>query len=207
MLPIKNVYISGNSIVKDDEIMRISSLDTYPSFLLTKSSWIRDKILENAYIEDVVVKKSFGNVIELEIVEYEVIAGISSELILSNGEKLENEYDLLDVPVLIREPEDREVYLNFASKFSKVDSNILRQISEIEYSPVVVDDERFLLYMNDGNLVHVTLTKISKLNKYDRIKDKLGDQKGIIYLDSGDYVELKNEIVSSEEVVNEKLSA
>ena len=51
--------------------------------------------------------------------------------------------------------------------------------------------DRFLLYMSDGNLVHVTLTKINKVNKYNGIKDVLGDRYGVIYLDSGDYVELK----------------
>ena len=45
--------------------------------------------------------------------------------------------------------------------------------------------------MNDTNLVYITLTKIDKLNKYNKIKDALGSQTGIIYLDSGDYVELK----------------
>ena len=49
--------------------------------------------------------------------------------------------------------------------------NVLRQISQIEYSPVAVDEERFLLYMNDSNLVYITLTKIDKLNKYDKIKE------------------------------------
>ena len=72
----------------------------------------------------------------------------------------------------------------------KIDSDIYRQVSEIEYSPVGVDDERFLFYMSDGNVVHITLTKINKINKYNKIKDKLEGKKGIIYLDSGDYVEL-----------------
>ena len=65
------------------------------------------------------------------------------------------------------------------------------EISEIEYSPVNVDEDRFLLYMDDGNFVYVTLTKIEKMNKYNDIKDELMGKRGIIYLDSGDYVELK----------------
>ena len=46
--------------------------------------------------------------------------------------------------------------------------------------------------MNDGNVVHVTLTKIDNLNKYNDIKDELGGKRGTIYLDSGNYVELKS---------------
>ena len=71
------------------------------------------------------------------------------------------------------------------------DNNVLREISEIEYSPSLVDGDRFIVYMSDGNVVHVTLTKIDKLNKYNDIKDELDGKNGIVYLDSGDYVEIK----------------
>ena len=40
-------------------------------------------------------------------------------------------------------------------------------MSEIEYSPVDVDSERFLFYMSDKNLVHVTLTKLNKIDNWD----------------------------------------
>ena len=46
--------------------------------------------------------------------------------------------------------------------------------------------------MDDGNMIYITLTKIDKLNKYNAIKDKMDNQIGLIYLDSGDYVELKD---------------
>ena len=45
--------------------------------------------------------------------------------------------------------------------------------------------------MTDSNYVYITLSKINKLNKYNSIVSKLENQKGIIYLDSGDYVEIK----------------
>ena len=48
--------------------------------------------------------------------------------------------------------------------------------------------------MNDGNYVYVTLTKIDKINKYNSIKDQIGEDKGIIYLDSGDYIEIKESV-------------
>jgi len=45
--------------------------------------------------------------------------------------------------------------------------------------------------MNDGNLVYITLSKIIKINKYDSIYSQLEGKRGIIYLDSGDYIEIK----------------
>ena len=46
--------------------------------------------------------------------------------------------------------------------------------------------------MTDGNSVYITLNKINKLNKYDIILQKMAGKKGIVYLDSGDYVEIKH---------------
>ena len=59
------------------------------------------------------------------------------------------------------------------------------------YAPNEVDKERFLLYMIDSNYVYITLSKIDKINKYNSIVQELDNKKGIIYLDSGDYVEIK----------------
>ena len=194
-MPIKNIYIKGNEFISDDEIIELASLYEYPSFLLTKKSKLEANIKKNNYIESVTISKKLGNIIEIKIKEYKPIAtNLNNEIILENGQKLENIYNLTDVPILINEISNEEIYNNFANKFGKITTNILRQISQIEYSPVEVDEDRFLLYMNDGNLVYITLTKIEKLNKYNKIKDKLEGKIGIIYLDSGNYVELKKEI-------------
>ena len=45
--------------------------------------------------------------------------------------------------------------------------------------------------MNDGNYVYITLTKIKRLNKYGEIKEELQGKNGIVYLDSGNYIEIK----------------
>ena len=191
-MPIKNIYIKNNKIVTDNEIIKLAQLEDYPSFLLTTKKTIINKIKQNKNIDKVKVKKSFGNIITINIKEYQAIAITKNgELILSNGQKIENTYDLSDIPILINEIEDKKIYNSFANKLDKVNKNILRQISQIEYSPVEVDKNRFLLYMNDGNLVYITLTRINKINKYNAIKDKIENKKGIIYLDAGDYIELK----------------
>lgn len=191
IMPIKNIYIDGNNILSDNEIIELSSLSNYPSFLLTKSTDIKNKLKSIPYIENVKIKKKLGNIIELHIKEYTPICINANQLILSNGNKLDNTYNLSDIPTLTNEIEDKKIYQKFVKKFTIIDKNILRQISEIEYQPVEVDKERFLLYMNDGNLVYITLTKINTLNKYNQIKDKLENHLGIIYLDSGNYVEIR----------------
>ena len=191
-MPVKNVYIKGNYILSDGEIMKISALDKYPSFLLTSSKSIRDKIIKNSYVKDVKISKKFGNVIEVNILEYSAVFSFEDKIILSNGEIIPNTYNLSDVPILLNMIDDSSLLKRTAIKFGGVDANVLRQISEVEYQPVEVDGDRFLLYMNDGNLIYITLTKINKINKYNQIRDKLDGHIGIIYLDAGDYVELKS---------------
>lgn len=191
-MPIKNIYIKGNEIISDNEIIKSTNLYNYPSFLLTKKSQLKKNINKNQYIKSINISKKLGNIIEIKIEEYKPIAINKEEnIIIETGKTLENIYNLTDVPILINEISNQEIYNDFTNKFSKINTNILRQISQIEYSPVEVDEDRFLLYMNDSNLVYITLTKIDKLNKYNKIKDVLEGKNGIIYLDSGNYVELK----------------
>ena len=193
-MPIKNIYIKGNNLITDDEIIESTSLYQYPSFILTKKSQLKKSIKKNQYIKTVDISKKLGNIIEIKINEYKPIAITKEEkIIIENGQELENNYNLTDIPIIINTISDKDIYNNFANKFSKINTNILRQISQIEYSPVEVDKDRFLLYMSDGNLVYITLTKIDKLNKYNKIKDKIEGKTGIIYLDSGNYIELKSQ--------------
>ena len=192
-MPIKNIYIKGNKIISDNEIIESTNLYKYPSFILTTKKSLNKSLKKNPYIKSFNINKKLGNIIEITIEEYLPISITSEDkIIVDNGDILENNYNLMDIPILSNNIEDKDIYNNFTKKLSKINPNILRQISQIEYSPIEVDKDRFLLYMNDANLVYITLTKINKLNKYNKIKDVLEGKKGIIYLDSGNYVELKN---------------
>ena len=193
-LPINNIYITGNNILSDAEVIDWAKVDSYPSFLLTSSSEVENNLSDNPYIENVDVNKKLGNKIEINVTEYKTIALINqgSQVLLSSGDIVSNDYELSDVPILCNSVSD-EIFNDFVNKFAKINRNVLRQISQIEYSPVDVDNMRFLLYMDDGNLVYITLTKINKINKYNDIKDKLENKIGIIYLDSGDYVEVRGD--------------
>ena len=80
--------------------------------------------------------------------------------------------------------------MSLIKALKKIDTNILNMISEIEYSPdikneKVIDKNRFLLRMNDGNYVYINLANIDNLNKYEEIYTTLDEnKKGILNLDS-----------------------
>ena len=111
------------------------------------------------------------------------------KLVLSSGKIVDNTYNIDYIPYVTNNIDD--IYDKFITKFNKIEKDVILKISHIEYKPNEVDKERFLLYMTDSNYVYITLSKIDKINKYNSIVQELDNQKGIIYLDSGDYVEIK----------------
>lgn len=188
-LPIKNIYIIGNNILSDKEIIELAGISDYPEFITTTSKEIETNIEKNIYIKEVNVKKSFYNKVYIYITEKKVLCIYNNKLLLEDKTEIENTYNVTNYPILSSDIES--IKDKFSSKFSLVDNSILLKISEIEYAPNDVDSERFSLKMNDGNLVYITLSKIEKINKYNSIYSTLEGKKGIIYLDSGDYVEIK----------------
>ncbi len=44
--------------------------------------------------------------------------------------------------------------------------------------------------MNDQNLVYINILRLNRLNKYDEILPTFEGNRGILYLDSGNYFEI-----------------
>ena len=82
-------------------------------------------------------------------------------------------------------------YKSFIKKVNKIDEEILNKISDIEYVPNELDKDRFLLYMDDGNMVYLTLTKFNMINYYNDVLSQLEGKKGILYLDNGNHFQIK----------------
>ena len=189
-LKIKNIYVLGNDILEDNIIIKDAKLQKYPSFIMTKSSDIKNNLLKNEYIKDVKISKKPLAKVYINITENKALAMKDNKILLENKKYIDNTYNLTYLPTLAN---DITLILNdFCKYFALVDKSTLNKISQIEYKPNSVDNLRLLLYMNDGNSVYVTLTKIEKINKYNSIKDQLGNNLGILYLDAGDYYEIKN---------------
>ena len=187
----RNIVILNNDYYNDEEIIETANIQNYPKFLLLNRSAIKKKLLKLDLIEDVKITKKLGFILQIDVKEQKVLYYIRSndEYKLSTNEniKLDN---IIGMPTLINfVPEDIEK--DFVKGLTKVDKSIINMVSEIEYSPSEFDTKRFLLYMNDGNLVYITITRIDLLNKYVDVIKKVGTKKGILYLDSGNYFEIK----------------
>ena len=191
-LRVKNIYVIGNSYLKEYEIIELSNLKDYPYLYNVSTKNIENVLKENPIINSVNVHKSLLGKITINIEENKVLyQNMDGEYTLSNNEKISLGKEVLGVPQLINSCD--EVCEKLVNKLVLVDKNILNHISEIEYKPNDLDKERFMFYMSDGNYIYVTLSKLNVINSYNEIYPTLEGKKGILYLDSGNHFEIKND--------------
>ena len=187
--PINNIYIENNKYLSDQEVIDASGIRDYPSFMLTFKYSIKKKLLKNEYINSVKITKQFGNIVTINVEENIPLFIYNDKVILSSGKQIEDkDYEL---PLLTGDL-DENMLIKLSEKFQNVNDEIKLMISEIKYDPNNIDKERFLITMNDGNYVYITLYKITSINEYLKILSKVENQKGILYLDSGNYFEKIN---------------
>ena len=189
---VKNIVIKNTNYLSDTEVIKIAGLADYPSFFRTSTRKIEKNLEDEPLIKKADVKRKWGFIFELNIKEEKILYKRRNDnvYVLGSGEEISIKNNLSGVATLINyTPKNISKKLN--KKLNEIDSNILNKISEIEYAPNKTDEERFLLYMNDGNQVYITLTKTDELNYYVDIVKKLGGKKGILNLDSGSYFEVK----------------
>lgn len=188
---IRNIYIKNNKLLSDQTIIEIAKLEDYPNFYTTTINKIEKNLKSNPYIKDVRVRKGFLSVY-IDVLEYRplFIREDNNTVVLENKQEIMYNEENLNIPVLINYVPDTK-YEYFIKKYIEINEEVTRKISEIKYNPNEYDEDRFLLYMNDENYVYVTLTKFEILDKYNDTVRKLDGKKGILYLDSGNYFEIK----------------
>lgn len=190
-LPIRNIYVEGNRYLSDQKLLEIAGIDDYPSFYWTSSASMKRKVLGNPYVKEVEVTKKWFNQVYLKVEEYPPLFRKQSDqkIILANHEELEDDGENVNLPILVNYVPDTK-YESLIDHMAKVNEDVRSQISEFEYNPNEHDKDRFLLYMDDGNLVYLTLTKFKQINYYDEVLPQLEGKKGILYLDSGNHFKI-----------------
>ncbi len=191
MIPIRNIYLVGNQMLSDQELIELAGIEDYPSFLLTSKAKMKEGIKKNPLVAQVNIDKDFFGKVVITVSEHDILfrKQENGKVVLDNQVEIEDTaFDYL-VPIL-RNHVPSNKYDSFVKGMSQLQENIRLQISEITYDPNEQDKDRFLLYMSDGNYVYLTLTKFKQLNYYEDVLEKIGDQKGILYLDSGNHFQI-----------------
>ena len=160
---IKNIIIKGNKLLSDEEIMKIAQIETYPEFFLTWNSQIKERLEKSPLIENVSIKKDFHNTVKIKVKEQELLIKKeqTTKYVTAKNEEVEYKKNLR-VPTLKNEVPEKK-FKSLIINLKTVNKDILGQIAEIKYVPNEYDKDRFLLYMNDGNSLYLTLTKIEMI--------------------------------------------
>ena len=187
-LKITNIVIKNNNYLTDQEIIELAGISNYPESLANSSAEIEQRLKTNDLIKDVKVTKKFLTQVYIEVEENRPLFyyNYNNKTVLLDGTNIDDKYP---VPTVLNYITDT-YYDEFIKELGNLDFSILNNISEIQFDPNDVDDNRFLLTMSDGNYVYVNISTFYKLNKYISIRESLPDKNGILYLDYGNNFEI-----------------
>lgn len=190
-LPISTITIKGNNLISDTEIIETAKIKDYPPIFKLNITKMKKNIKKLDLVEDVKINRSLSGDITIKITEEKILFlnRNKNKLVLATKEEIEPNPNYSGYPILINYVPDN-VLEDFIEKMTKIDDDILSLISEIEYSPekldnLVLNENRFLLRMNDTNTVFVDTINLKKLNNYPKYFATIdADVRGIFYLDS-----------------------
>ena len=192
-LPILNLIVENTTYLNDDYILELAEVKDYPSFWLFSTSNMERKLENSPYISDAQVERKFFHILVFNIDENKplFINNTNNTVVFSDKEEVSvsDRIDLFRIPRLINYVPDNK-YQSFIKGMANIKKDILGKISDIEYQPNDYDKDRFLLYMDDGNMVYLTLTKFDMINYYNDVLSQLENRKGILYLDNGNHFQI-----------------
>lgn len=190
--PIRHIVITGNELVLDSEILRVSKLKNYPTMFKYSSKTLEKKISNIKLIEHVKVKKGLNNTIKIIVEESKLLFYYQDKIVLSNSNLVKKDIkNLYGIPTFINKI-DNDLLIKFIKNFREIDDNIIFEMNEIEYYPLISDEgkiiseDRFKIVMNDGNTIITDIKSVSVMNKYNDIYASLGERKGTINLDGNE---------------------
>ncbi len=192
-IPVSNLIVEGTTYLNDDDVLELGGVIDYPKFFLTSAKSVSKKIETSPLVHKAKLKKEFGFVFRIIIEEKRPLFfdESSKNYVFDDGGKLsENQNNMnFRVPRLLNYVPDKK-YSKFIENMGKVNLDTLSKIGDIEYQPNDFDKDRFLLYMDDGNMVYLTLTKFKMINHYNDVLQQLEGHHGILYLDNGNHFKI-----------------
>lgn len=192
-LPILNLIVENTTYLNDDYILELAEVKDYPSFWMSSTSNMERKLENSPYISEAKVERKFFHILVFNIDENKplFINNTNNTVVFSDKEEVSvsDRIDLFRIPRLINYVPDNK-YQSFIKEMANIKKDILGKISDIEYQPNDYDKDRFLLYMDDGNMVYLTLTKFDMINYYNDVLSQLENRKGILYLDNGNHFQI-----------------
>ncbi len=198
------VYFEGLNYVSRSEVLQLANLSYDDDYFKLKTKKIASQIQKHPLITKAVVTRVGLNELRILVEEKDVIGcvdmGDGYQYVLSDGHLIEqsNTLDVVCPGTIIyglTEKTLKEPVLGlFIESMMKLDPILINLIKEIHYEPLYGDNNRFSLFLQDGNTIKVnSYSMVEKLKYYqtmvDQVRQLSEGQCGTYYLDVGDYFE------------------
>ncbi|WP_077326015.1 cell division protein FtsQ/DivIB [Virgibacillus siamensis] len=194
---VKTIEVDGNSYTSDKQIKELSGISDDTNIWMINEEDVVRTVGKNPIVKSVDVSKDFPWTIKIQVSEYDYVGYIKKNgnyfPVLGNGSilaDLKKETANGDAPIML--DFSNEKYLkNMANQLNKLPDSILKLISEIHWKPTDDNQNKILLYMNDGYIVDGTIREFAeKMKSYPSIVSQIQPgKKGIVHLGVGAYFE------------------
>lgn len=194
---IKTINVTGNTVLSKEEVIELSELTTQTNIWSINKKKIAKEIEDCPMIESVKVKRSLPWTVNISLKEFGLVGFIKEEdyyiPVIEDGNVIKErlaEKISGEAPLLINFSE-KDHLEKMAIELNKLPKSISNLISEIYWQPTEENQNKILLYMNDGYVVSSTMRGFSdKMSVYPSIVSQLDSEtKGIIHIGGGAYFE------------------
>lgn len=183
---IKKIEVEGNIYLKDEDIIKLSEIDTNSKFLLTFENNVNNKIKKHELIDSCSVEKLDDCFIRITVVEKKIIGYTFEDnnnvLILDDNSRLlldkSNLYLIEKVPLIYGFSKEDIVLI--IKELIDVDYKMINEISEMHYYPDL-KYQSVQLIMRDGNYIFTSAYGLDLLNKYYDIDSSVDTQRNNCY--------------------------
>lgn len=188
---IKEIKVLNNKIVNSEEIISLSQIQVGENLFKFTKKTVKHNIKENAYIQDLKIKRKIPNIIEIDIIEREPKYAIEFmgkyAYINTQGYILEIAEESKELPVIIGVNTDEE---------QMIPNNRLNNIDLIALEDII----KITNVASESNLSQ-NITSISILDK-NNYSIYINEEKKTIYL--GDMTNLGNKILNAIAIIEKE---
>lgn len=183
---IYRITVRGNNYLKDEDIIKLSELDTDNKYVLTFPLLVENRIKTNPLVGNCTVSRLDDRLVEISVEEKKIICYKDNngkyQLILADDERinLDNSNDYLINYVPYIEGFDDEQIKLIEKNIQECDYKIINEISEIHNYPDL-KYQNVELIMRDGNYIFTSVYGLNILNHYHKIQSSYISNNKICY--------------------------
>lgn len=185
---LQSITVSGNNRVSSEEIITASKIKLHQDYtFFTSMDSVEKLVKKTSLIKDVKVTKNLFGQVKIKVVEADPIGQCTIDNILyvidETGRVTKDENGTLSSYVQ-RCPKlnnfDYDHFTAFAKQFAKIPTQVINQISDINYTPSNTDETHCEFVMDDGKILYVRYDQMAeqlKGDNYSFIIEKFPDYK------------------------------